>query len=65
MMIICLIGRQQTKRTWIVRLLSVACLSIAAKVEETNVPLSIELQVRVKNYLIDQQKVLQFLLFSI
>ncbi|CBI18712.3 hypothetical protein VitviT2T_010728 [Vitis vinifera] len=33
-----------TRRPWIVRLLSVACLSVAAKVEETNVPLSIELQ---------------------
>ena len=44
------------------RLLSVACLSIAAKVEETNVPLSIELQVR-KNYLIIDQR--EFLPFSI
>ena len=44
------------------RLLSVACLSIAAKVEETNVPLSIELQVR-KNYLIIDQR--EFLLFTI
>ncbi|TYH38232.1 hypothetical protein ES332_D12G097000v1 [Gossypium tomentosum] len=32
-------------KTWTVQLLAVACLSIAAKMEETKVPLSVDLQV--------------------
>ncbi|XP_018677720.2 cyclin-D4-1 [Musa acuminata AAA Group] len=35
----------QQDKAWITQLLSVACLSLAAKVEETEVPLSLELQV--------------------
>ncbi|KAG5529571.1 hypothetical protein RHGRI_030083 [Rhododendron griersonianum] len=34
-----------TGKTWTVQLLAVACLSIAAKMEETSVPLTVDLQV--------------------
>ena len=32
-------------KAWMMQLLAVACLSIAAKMEETEVPLSLDLQV--------------------
>lgn len=36
----------QTEKPWMTQLVSVACLSLAAKVEETDVPLLLDLQVR-------------------
>ena len=36
----------QEGKAWMTQLLSVACLSLAAKMEETSVPQSIDLQVR-------------------
>lgn len=35
----------QQGKAWMIQLLSVACLSLAAKMEETEVPLSLDLQV--------------------
>lgn len=35
----------QRGKTWTVQLLAVACLSIAAKMEETKMPLYVDLQV--------------------
>lgn len=35
----------QKGKAWTMQLLAVACLSLAAKVEETEVPLSLDLQV--------------------
>jgi cyclin D1/2/4 len=36
----------QEDKAWMTQLLSVACLSLAAKMEETSVPQSLDLQVR-------------------
>jgi len=35
----------QKGKAWMMQLLAVACLSLAAKLEETEVPLSLDLQV--------------------
>ena len=35
----------QKGKAWMIQLLSVACLSLAAKMEETEVPLLLDLQV--------------------
>lgn len=36
----------QKGKAWMMQLLAVACLSLAAKMEETEIPLSVELQVK-------------------
>jgi hypothetical protein len=38
----------QDGKDWMTQLLAVACLSLAAKMEETDVPQSLDLQVRLK-----------------
>ena len=41
----------QQNKAWTMQLLAVACLSLAAKMEETEVPLSVDLQVTINlNY---------------
>jgi cyclin D3 len=37
---------QRDNRSWMIQLVAVTCLSLAAKVEETHVPLLLDLQVR-------------------
>lgn len=37
----------QKGKAWTMQLLAVACLSLAAKIEETEVPLSLDLQVKI------------------
>lgn len=39
----------QRDKPWMIQLVAVTCLSLAAKVEETQVPLLLDLQVRTKN----------------
>ncbi|XP_073126412.1 cyclin-D3-3-like [Henckelia pumila] len=42
---LCSINQSHTEKPWMVQLAAVACLSLAAKVEETQVPLLLDLQV--------------------
>lgn len=43
--------------TWMMQLLAVACLSLAAKVEETEVPLSLDLQVGESKYVFEAKTI--------
>ncbi|PNY13889.1 cyclin d2 [Trifolium pratense] len=43
---------QKKRRAWTMQLLAVACISLAAKVEETGVPMILGLQVKIRNLLI-------------
>ncbi|KAG6417496.1 hypothetical protein SASPL_119677 [Salvia splendens] len=45
------------KRPWLTQLVAVACLSIAAKVEETHVPLLVDLQVEDGKYLFEAKTI--------
>ncbi|XP_047969337.1 cyclin-D3-1-like [Salvia hispanica] len=45
------------KRPWLTQLVAVACLSIAAKVEETHVPLLVDLQVEDAKYLFEAKTI--------
>jgi cyclin D1/2/4 len=45
-MVIMRLSPFQEDKAWMTQLLSVACLSLAAKMEETYVPPSLDLQVR-------------------
>jgi cyclin D1/2/4 len=47
----------QKGRAWTMQLLAVACISLAAKVEETSVPMTLDLQVGIKNLLISMLSV--------
>ncbi|CAL9067675.1 cyclin-D4-1-like isoform X2 [Musa acuminata AAA Group] len=51
------IQKFQQDEAWITQLLSVACLSLAAKVEETEVPLSLELQVGDANHVFEARTI--------
>ncbi|XP_050123876.1 cyclin-D4-1-like [Malus sylvestris] len=46
-------------KTWALQLLAVACLSIAAKVEETNVPQSVDLQVGDPKFVFEAKTILR------
>ncbi|XP_016477142.1 cyclin-D3-3 isoform X1 [Nicotiana tabacum] len=47
----------QTHKPWIYQLVAVACLSLAAKVEETEVPLLLDLQVEESRYVFESKTV--------
>lgn len=47
----------QNDKPWMVQLVAVACLSLAAKVEETQVPLLVELQVDVSKFMFDAKSI--------
>ncbi|XP_027368155.1 cyclin-D3-3-like [Abrus precatorius] len=47
----------QNEKPWLTHLAAVACLSLAAKVEETHVPLCIDLQVEESRYLFEAKTV--------
>ncbi|XP_023001965.1 cyclin-D3-3-like [Cucurbita maxima] len=47
----------QTDKPWMFHLAAVACLSLAAKVEETHVPLLLDLQVEVSRYLFEAKTI--------
>jgi hypothetical protein len=42
----------QQGKAWMLQLLSVACLSLAAKMEETEVPILLDLQVFISDHLL-------------
>ncbi|ERN02909.1 cyclin-D3-1 [Amborella trichopoda] len=44
-------------KAWMIQLLSVACLSLAAKMEETDVPLSLDLQVGEAKYVFESRTI--------
>ncbi|XVF61535.1 hypothetical protein PTKIN_Ptkin08bG0137300 [Pterospermum kingtungense] len=50
-------------KTWTVQLLAVACLSIAAKLEETKVPLSVDLQVGEPKFVFEAKTIQRMELF--
>ncbi|XP_050214420.1 cyclin-D3-3-like [Mercurialis annua] len=47
----------QTEKPWMTQLAAVACLSIAAKVEETHVPLLLDLQVEESRYVFEAKTI--------
>lgn len=49
--------RFQNDKLWLTQLVAVACLSLAAKVEETHVPLYVDLQVEESRYLFEPKTV--------
>ncbi|CAL0327086.1 unnamed protein product [Lupinus luteus] len=49
--------RFETKKPWMIQLSAVACLSLAAKVEETQVPLLLDLQVEDSKYLFEAKTI--------
>ncbi|KAK4803613.1 hypothetical protein SAY86_003430 [Trapa natans] len=49
--------RLQSNKPWMIQLVAVACLSLAAKVEETHVPLLLDLQVGETRYLFEAKAI--------
>ncbi|KAF5444349.1 hypothetical protein F2P56_036834 [Juglans regia] len=47
----------QREKPWMIQLVAVACLSLAAKVEETQVPLLLDLQVEDTNYVFEAKTI--------